>query len=663
MTTPPTFTAPNPLSMIDIEKYQNYLPSAFDDSLSMLQKVNKVIDTMNTVVTSTNDVITQWNTAMTYVTGDGLTTDVNTKIDGLVTDGTMASLINNDVFNGLNASVNTNTNLLSKLKIVTGTTDVDINSAITDAVSKNIKRVFVPKANGVYTLASEIQVPSDIHLFSDGATLQANFSNGFMIRNKALDATVYNGDQNIIIEGFILDGKSNAVGGIGLAHTKHTKIVNNVFKNYTGIYHCLDMPANYDVFVMGNQFYNCAETMLQIDQSKAGSLPTLTAPTLNEDNTTSKYVSVLNNYFEGSAMSAIHLHKDGHQDILIQGNNFNSCSICVVDDSDGATGHERVMILNNHMDCRGVSDTTQGQGIVLHSGIQHSLIMNNTILPVGGYGIILDNGSSRTHDYNLINNNEVLEGSKSGIVCQLLKNSEVNGNRIYDFGDGVTNYFGISLEGCSGVLADGNRVSGSASTKRYGIHALSPTDVTISRSNVSSLDTLILVEAGSTAPLRTKVVDSVYLGNAAYYSIEVTGIDTNTRAMYCDVSRNNIQEVQATINHSVRIENASYCTVSNNRVLGVPSGKGGLSLSTFKNGVVTDNIIQGTSMNAGVGITGTGEGGSIINGNRIDGGAPAILVGSGADNCIITSNLTSNSTTAIDTTGTTNCVNANNIAL
>lgn len=96
----------NQLAEILISKYERYLPTAFDESLSLLEKVNKVIAYLNQVGKVTNDIVLQWNDVMKWVMEDGLESSVNEKLDNMAIDGTLSSLINVEIFNDLNESIN-----------------------------------------------------------------------------------------------------------------------------------------------------------------------------------------------------------------------------------------------------------------------------------------------------------------------------------------------------------------------------------------------------------------------------------------------------------------------------------------------------------------------------------------------------------------------------
>jgi hypothetical protein len=90
-----------------IQEYERYLPTAFDESMSLLQKMNKIIKTLADIGALSNSVVEQWNTVMEWVMNDGLTADVSAKLDAMATDGTLDTLISTQILGNLSL-LNTN---------------------------------------------------------------------------------------------------------------------------------------------------------------------------------------------------------------------------------------------------------------------------------------------------------------------------------------------------------------------------------------------------------------------------------------------------------------------------------------------------------------------------------------------------------------------------
>lgn len=90
----PEITQFNLLAPLFVQKYESYLPTAFDESLTILEKMNKIIQQMNLTGELVNEVVTQWNEVMKWVMNEGLQDAVNDKLTDWLEDGTLGNLIN-----------------------------------------------------------------------------------------------------------------------------------------------------------------------------------------------------------------------------------------------------------------------------------------------------------------------------------------------------------------------------------------------------------------------------------------------------------------------------------------------------------------------------------------------------------------------------------------
>lgn len=86
-------------------KYERYLPTAFDESMSILEKINKVIHHMNEVGRMTEDMLLKWNEVYEWVTGEGLELAIEGKLDEWLADGTLASIINEVLMKEINDKI------------------------------------------------------------------------------------------------------------------------------------------------------------------------------------------------------------------------------------------------------------------------------------------------------------------------------------------------------------------------------------------------------------------------------------------------------------------------------------------------------------------------------------------------------------------------------
>jgi Domain of unknown function (DUF4886) len=93
MTKPNITPFPN-VAPLSVQRYEKYLPTAFDDSLNLLQKLNKVIHQLDEIGSISNEVVDQWNTVMEWVMGEGLNDGLVEKLNTLLEDGTIEQLLN-----------------------------------------------------------------------------------------------------------------------------------------------------------------------------------------------------------------------------------------------------------------------------------------------------------------------------------------------------------------------------------------------------------------------------------------------------------------------------------------------------------------------------------------------------------------------------------------
>jgi hypothetical protein len=109
-----------------VQQFQRYLPTAFDEGMTLLEKVNKIIISLNRIGKLSNDVLDQWNQVMEWVMADGLDTSIDSKIDSMLQDGSLATIIGNAI-----------TDLGAQLSALTST--VDLNKTTLEAeITSNV---------------------------------------------------------------------------------------------------------------------------------------------------------------------------------------------------------------------------------------------------------------------------------------------------------------------------------------------------------------------------------------------------------------------------------------------------------------------------------------------------------------------------------------------
>lgn len=172
----PMITNFQTVSPMRIQKYQRYLPSAFDDSLTMLEKINKTIEHLNQIGEISNSVVEQWNDVMEWILNNGLTEEVNAKLQEMVQNGTMDTIINENIFNELNTIINNvNQNV------------GDISNLATEIVDDVVSAV-----NSLETNKAEEKYKNTINIIDRGAVPDwdgnSGTDNGNVIQNVADEA-------------------------------------------------------------------------------------------------------------------------------------------------------------------------------------------------------------------------------------------------------------------------------------------------------------------------------------------------------------------------------------------------------------------------------------------------------------------------------------------
>lgn len=76
-----------------IQRYETYLPTAFDESMSILQKINKIIQKLDEMGQLTNDIVLQWNEVMKWVMDEGIHDGVIQVIEEMIKDGRFDTII------------------------------------------------------------------------------------------------------------------------------------------------------------------------------------------------------------------------------------------------------------------------------------------------------------------------------------------------------------------------------------------------------------------------------------------------------------------------------------------------------------------------------------------------------------------------------------------
>jgi lysophospholipase L1-like esterase len=103
--TKPELTSFSSITPLIIQQYEKYLPTAFDDSLTHLEKMNKIMDTLNQIGILSNSVTAKWNEVNEWLLNEGISDEVDQHFQKYVDDGTFEGLINGSILADLQTQV------------------------------------------------------------------------------------------------------------------------------------------------------------------------------------------------------------------------------------------------------------------------------------------------------------------------------------------------------------------------------------------------------------------------------------------------------------------------------------------------------------------------------------------------------------------------------
>jgi hypothetical protein len=243
-----------------VQTYERYLPTAFDESMTLLDKVNKVIVYLNEIGKLSNDVLEQWNQVVDWVMSDGLDASLSAKLDSMVADGSLEKLINQDIFADLNTQITTVSTDLTAAKTDLSNVKTDVSyfdkngvsvlkfgakgdgvtddtAAIQAAISSNYDVIYFP--SGTYLLAGNVTLNHPVSLIGLGnAVFKKPSGNTNIDNNYFFIASNLN---NLLFKGLTFDGnRSNNTRGNVNNTCLDIRICNNVvveectFKNIQG---------------------------------------------------------------------------------------------------------------------------------------------------------------------------------------------------------------------------------------------------------------------------------------------------------------------------------------------------------------------------------------------------------------------------------------------
>lgn len=135
---------------------QRTLPQVYDDSLSYQELLYKVISYLNDLIESQNATIEEVEKLLTWFNSLDVQDEINAKLDAMVLDGTMDTIINQTIFNDLTSRLG---HLEKGDKILVSTQYATLGEAIETLNVGTKKILFIP--DGTYNVTAPFTVSSD----------------------------------------------------------------------------------------------------------------------------------------------------------------------------------------------------------------------------------------------------------------------------------------------------------------------------------------------------------------------------------------------------------------------------------------------------------------------------------------------------------------------
>jgi hypothetical protein len=208
----------NTLGTLFVQQYERYLPTAFDENLTLLEKVNKVIDYLNQTGKLTNDLVAQWNAVMEWVLNEGLDESVNDKLNEMLADGSLGDLINNVLLADIMTQLSDPRQFGAK-----GDGIADDTAAIQLLLNSSSKSVVL--RNGIFRITSGLTSSlAGRSIKCEGATL--------LVDAQDITALTVTGDYTKI--SIDINGNNKASIGVFVSGARGCEITNSKIENLYG---------------------------------------------------------------------------------------------------------------------------------------------------------------------------------------------------------------------------------------------------------------------------------------------------------------------------------------------------------------------------------------------------------------------------------------------
>lgn len=192
MSKKPTLVRSMQIPPITLHKYERYLPTAFDESLSILEKMNKVIEYLTQLEMISNELVEKWNVLIEWVLNEGLEHVIIERLEQWFNDGSLETILENVLLRDYAKMDWVEDQLLTfkrEIENILSEEDADVTVGkngdyltITDAINYYIKRPF-KASSGTITLLPDFIMKEQV-----------------IIRNKDLRYLTIIADHKVIVE-------------------------------------------------------------------------------------------------------------------------------------------------------------------------------------------------------------------------------------------------------------------------------------------------------------------------------------------------------------------------------------------------------------------------------------------------------------------------------
>lgn len=459
----PGLIRPPEMNPVYTQPYKRYLPGAFDDSLSILEKMNKVIYYLNQLGEITNEMLEKWNDVYEWVMGNGLENAVGNKLDEWLADGTMDKIINQRILGDIKKAIEelqrdkVDRKELPYVNIIDyggdPTGQRGSSKALQDALEVG-KRVIIPA--GTFLINQSIRIPSNRSIELERfATLKRSTNINSMFLNDSNGTRGgYSANTNIHISGGTIDLNGDELPSrctaIGFGHCSNISVKNVRFR---GLYswHYIEYNGVSEGVIQDCNFDGCIDPdgteQVQLDLMRdTGVFPwfgpyddTPCRNILIQGNTfkngrkglgshsmvagvTHDFIKIINNHFDNLSNDAIDCQN--YARLIIKGNTLFNCANGIMVRSSGKDHPIYGVTIegNTINDC---DRTENSRGIHIWSTVNRGSIVNNVINKVGRHGIGVDYGN-----WWSISNNVVTNCSQAGVYIYGSSHVTLNGNNL-----------------------------------------------------------------------------------------------------------------------------------------------------------------------------------------------------------------------------------------